>query len=703
MNEDANVGAFVCSCADTCNIDLDTARERIDGVDIAASSDLLCGEETLADLQELVEARELDEVVATCPASAAQKKIKRIERETDASVSFVDQREGAGWIHDEGAATEKTARLVSAASAGLDDGDSGTVDVDVGNSVAVVGDAEFAAALPETADVTLIADGTDFESAGVDLEGVDIERGRVADTTGSIGEYELTLVARVTEDCIDCMECVREGPDGYVTATPVDIDPGAPEGEWVDVCPTDAIDLEGVTRTETFDQVVYPGASEAPIGGKIGFHTDANLETISKVSNLLEIDDRPAHLDFDMDVCASGSRGQEGCTQCSDACPHDAVFRPAADDVTFDEAACLNCGACTSSCPTGAVTLEDRSNERIAREVEALVDTEPEDGILGRSNQAIETQVVAFVCSEQAERALLKFGRMAARGEEDLEYPPILPVRVNCTDTVGEAHVLHALAAGADGVAIVGCGGECLHSGPDPKAQLVSRLNQATADLGLGKRVDFFAPDPEEPGEFVEALSSFAVLELEDTPIPAGEHEASGHSLGQGNRLPEYGNRVWSLESIRQILEYTDPDREVIRGLEGFGIMGVDEACAFTPTCTQLCPTGAIQQSDEDGELNFSHERCVNCGLCEDGCAESAITMETGLDLSLLPEYNDGDAWTTVYEAEMFACRGCGDEFASVPMIEKMKDELPEQTMDSIEGHMAEYCSDCKGEIAFQF
>ncbi len=700
MTDDGDVGAFVCSCADTCDLDPEGVRDRIGGVAMAASSDLLCGSETVEQIAGEIEERELEEIIVTCPAAVGQERLERIEAETGAAITFVDQREGAGWVHDERSATEKTARLVNAARSRLDGDDTSTpAGSDVGSSVAVVGDSQFAAALPEKADVTLIADGSDFDDTGADLGDVRIRRGRILDVSGALGNIEVTLEARVTEDCIDCMECVRAGPEGSVTRTPVDVDPGTPDGSWVDVCPTGAIDLDGVRRTLEFDQVVHPDGTDPSIGGTTGYHTDTELSTVAAVSDLLGYD-RDSFLDLEMDVCASGDSGQEGCRNCHDACPHGAVSKPAADEVSFDRSACRNCGACTSSCPTGAVELTERSNERLAREVEALVDTEPSGGLLDRTPPAIETQIVAFVCSERAERALSRYGRLAARGEVGIEYPPILPVRVDCTDTVGEAHVLHALAVGADGVAIVGCGGACLHSGPDPKAELVDRLNRATTDLGLGKRVDFFAPDPDEPGEFVESVSMFAVETLEPTPVPAGEHRSSGGAAVADDRLPAYGTRIWTLESVRQLLEHVTPEREVIRGLEGFGRMSVGDACGLTPTCTNLCPTGAIRR--DEGALEFNHERCVNCGLCETGCPETAITMETGLDLAALPERNDGDAWRTVYETELFECRGCGTPFASVSTVEDIKTDLPEGDMANAEGHMAEYCSDCKGDLAFK-
>ncbi len=695
MTEDAAVGAFVCSCADTCEIDLETARERIDGVSIAASSDLLCGERTIEDAIAVVEERELEELILTCPAPAARRKLERIERETGASVHFVDQREGAGWVHGERAATEKTARLVGAARAGLGvDGEPETV-TSTGTDVAVVGDATLAASLPDGADVTLIADGRELEDVAVDLEDIRIERGRVVDVSGSLGRFELTLESRVTEACVDCMACHRAGPEGAITRRPVDVEPGTSGGEWVDVCPTDAIELGGIERTLRFDQVVNPdGADDAP-GGTTGYHTDTGL-AVAAVSELLAVE-RPSHLELEMDVCASGESGQEGCRLCHDACPHGAVSKPAADEVAFDLAACRNCGACTSSCPTGAVSLADRSNRRLAREVEALLVEEPPSGLLDRSEPPIEPAVLAFVCSERAERALSRYGRLTASGEGDASYPPILPVRVNCTDTVGDAHVLHALAAGADGVAILGCGGSCLHSGPDPKARLAGRLNRATTDLGLGERVTFLAPDPDEPGAFLEELEAFADG-LEPTPLSRGDHESAGHVAGAEESLPAYGNRVWALESVRAILAAVEPEREVIRGLEGFARMSVSDACAMTPTCEELCPVGAIRR--QDGDLQFNHARCVDCGLCETGCPEGAIAMEPGLEPGLLPE-RAGDAWTTVKEGGRFACLGCGEPFASRATVETMKERLPQGELAGVEGHMAEYCNDCKAELSF--
>ncbi|WP_227357461.1 4Fe-4S dicluster domain-containing protein [Haladaptatus salinisoli] len=703
-----NTGAFVCSCAGTCGVDLDSVREGVKGVDVVASSSLLC-EDGLKAMAQVIDEYELDQLLITASEPKCKRKFRQLGVEKGLhpeATSFVNHREEAGWVHDEPAATAKTARLINATYAGLhEEATTRNVSREAGKSVAVVGDSNAAAALAATADVTLIANGADFTDSDADLDAVAVERGRVLGVEGRYGDFELQLEARVTEDCVGCMKCVREGPDGEVTMYPVDIEPGAEDGAWIECCPTDAITLEGVERTLEADQVVYPDADSRTQGGRLGFHTGPfDAATAATVESLLGGIEQSKHLDFEMDVCASGASSQMGCNECVDACPHGAVERPKIDDVSFDEVACQNCGACTSACPTGAVELREPSNERIAREVEALLEPRERGGWLFGGDDPLGEQVIAFVCSERASSALREYGRKAAGDSDEFEYHPVLPVSVPCTDAIGEAHVMHALAAGADGVALLGCGEACSHSGSKPKADLVARLNRATADLGLSDRVAFLAPNPNAPDAFVESLSEF-VENLDESPIPVGDHVATGHLVDADRPNPSYDSHGWTLESVRVILNHVEPEREVIRGLKDFGRMKVNDDCVLTPTCSNLCPTDAIRRLE--GSLQFNHELCVNCGLCEEGCPEAAIEMMDGLDLSLLPENREGDdpAWMTVREGEMRTCIRCGDSFTSEASARKIEDEVGEMVAglspDS-EHSVFEYCGKCRTSLLFE-
>jgi Fe-S-cluster-containing dehydrogenase component len=193
------------------------------------------------------------------------------------------------------------------------------------------------------------------------------------------------------------------------------------------------------------------------------------------------------------------------------------------------------------------------------------------------------------------------------------------------------------------------------------------------------------------------------VVELDPTPIPEGEHEATGTVRGDKPN-PPFNSHDWTLESVRVVLDHVDPDRDVIRGLTDFGWMEVSDACNFTPTCSNLCPTDAVRRTD-DGDLQFNHEDCVNCGLCEEGCPETAITMRPGLDLSRLPERRDGQRWETVYEGEMRSCARCGKPFAS----EGTAQHIAEEVGDVVEGvapgaehSVFDYCSDCRSTLLFE-
>ncbi|KPN31033.1 formate hydrogenlyase complex iron-sulfur subunit [Halolamina pelagica] len=148
----------------------------------------------------------------------------------------------------------------------------------------------------------------------------------------------------------------------------------------------------------------------------------------------------------------------------------------------------------------------------------------------------------------------------------------------------------------------------------------------------------------------------------------------------------------------------TEPDRDVIRGLDTFGRMEVSDACNLTPTCSTLCPTDAIQRTN-DGELQFNHADCVNCGVCESGCPEGAITIESGLERSRLPENRDGEEWEPVFEGEMLECVRCGTPFTSRGSMESVRDEvgdLVEGVAGDTEHSIFEYCDECRAQVVFQ-
>ena len=97
-----NVGAFVCSCADTCDIDLEGVRDGVRGVDVVASSAHLC-DDGLPAMAHLIEEYDLDQLLVTTPEPRCQDAVREVAvaqgLHPDAT-AFVDHREGAAWVHD---------------------------------------------------------------------------------------------------------------------------------------------------------------------------------------------------------------------------------------------------------------------------------------------------------------------------------------------------------------------------------------------------------------------------------------------------------------------------------------------------------------------------------------------------------------------------------------------------------------------------
>ena len=110
-----------------------------------------------------------------------------------------------------------------------------------------------------------------------------------------------------------------------------------------------------------------------------------------------------------------------------------------------DKFTCMDCGACTATCPSEAIRIEEFSRQKVALRIQA-------DGWL---TSEIESKIVLFICN------------WCLRADEDLACLDQLPsrvrvVRVPCTGQIDHSLVLSALTGGADGVLIVGCQpGEC--------------------------------------------------------------------------------------------------------------------------------------------------------------------------------------------------------------------------------------------------
>lgn len=71
-------------------------------------------------------------------------------------------------------------------------------------------------------------------------------------------------------------------------------------------------------------------------------------------------------------------------------------------------------------------------------------------------------------------------------------------------------------------------------------------------------------------------------------------------------------------------------ERDVL--LSYFFSVSANEQCDCCPSCTGMCPTGALKRKKESAKkhLTFTSARCSGCGLCVDFCRKSALTLKNG-------------------------------------------------------------------------
>ena len=124
-----------------------------------------------------------------------------------------------------------------------------------------------------------------------------------------------------------------------------------------------------------------------------------------------------------------------------------------------------------------------------------------------------------------------------------------------------------------------------------------------------------------------------------------------------------------------------------------FGQVLVSDACTLCMSCTGACPAGALRAASDAYRLEFVEKNCLQCGLCEVSCPESAITLEPRL---LLGE--DARKARALREADVFHCTACGKAMGAAPLIESMIARLSGHSMFAGEAERARLrmCADCR-------
>jgi ferredoxin len=286
-------------------------------------------------------------------------------------IRFFNLREMAGWGEGGKAATPKMAALIAAAQLPPPE-PVGTVAYESQGRCLIIGPAEAAQGLaPHLAgglQVTLLVEG----GAQAQTRAWAVHAGRLKGLTGWLGTFEATWEQGNPIDldvCTRCNACVQACPEGAIGLDyQVDLNACKSHRSCVAVCEVAAaIDFNRAVqeRQETFDVVIDMrrdpafGQHQPPQGYfHVGLDATRGLQAALQARDMVGTFDKPRFFQYKRSVCAHSRNEQTGCTACVDVCSASAVRsdREGTGGIIVEPHLCVGCGACTTACPTGALS-----------------------------------------------------------------------------------------------------------------------------------------------------------------------------------------------------------------------------------------------------------------------------------------------------------------------------------------------------------
>ena len=331
----------------------------------------------------------------------------------------------------------------------------------------------------------------------------------------------------------------------------------------------------------------------------------------------------------DDSTCAAG----DGCRACVDVCPQGA-YQWSAGRIIYDKNACIPCGRCVTSCPTGAIENPAATPAMIDAQVRAVI------------NAAEMPIGIRFVCSR---------GSLDAKsGWADISVP--------CASMIPASWLLACRLLGASRVKAVPC-----------------------SDSGCPIDGDAIATE----------ANDIALAVLTQTGFEAGmvAGEPPNDELA-GTNLFDQQNAA---DIMLAFVASTDINFTVESEAAQFGEVSIDDTtCTLCGQCAKICPTNALRESYEDEiiAISFDAKACVNCRQCIAECPEirrGAISVRGLIDTRRLAAGR-----VTLNEGTVASCEICGNAIAPATMMNRIGDLLGEEFQDTMK-MLETRCLDCRG------